>query len=84
MNRVAKTFADLFPNIFPQPNDEARRSHPHDLPVVWHPIEGGMEQQPTLAEHRLDVERHLDVGCVQALVWRMTASNSNGSDMGLQ
>ena len=61
MHHIAKTLANLFADVLPQADDEARRSHLDDLPVVWHPIKGGMDRQPTFAKERLDVERHLDV-----------------------
>ena len=68
MHCIPKTFPNLFPNVLPQPDDEARRSHFHDLAVVRNTIKGDMNQQATLAEQGLDVERHLHVCCVHAFV----------------
>ena len=68
MYRIPKTFANLFPDVLPQPDDEARRSHFHDLAVVGNTVKGGMNQQATFAEQGLDVERHLHVCGVHALV----------------
>ena len=68
MYNVAKSFAHLFPDVLPQTDDEARRSHLDDLPVVWHAVEGGMDRQPSFPKERLDVERHLDVCGIHVLV----------------
>ena len=68
MYRVAKTLPYLFPDVLPQSDDEARRPHLHDLAVVRHTVKGGMNQQPTLAKQRFDVEWHLNVGGIHALV----------------
>ncbi len=61
MHHVAKSLAYLFADVLPQADDEARRSHLDNLPVVWHAVEGGMDRQPTFAKERLDVERNLNV-----------------------
>ena len=68
MHRVAKSLANLFSDVLPHTDDEAWRSHLDNLPVVWHPIKGGMDRQPTFAEERLDVERHLHVCGIHILV----------------
>ena len=68
MNRVAETFVNLSADVFPYPDDMARRSHFHDLAVVGNTVESGVDQQPSFAEHRLDVEWHLYVGGVRVLV----------------
>ena len=68
MHHVAKGLSNLFLDVFPNPDDVARRSHFHDLAVVGHTIESGMDQQSAFAEHRLDVERHLHVCGVHVLV----------------
>jgi len=68
MHYVTKSFPNLLANVFPKSNDMARRSHADDLSVVWHSIEGGMNQQPALAKQCLDVERHLHVGGIHVLV----------------
>ena len=44
MHGVAETLANLFSNVFPQSDDMARRSHLHDLAVVRHTVESGMNQ----------------------------------------
>lgn len=68
MHRVAKALANLFSDVLPKPDDEARRTHLDDLPVVWHTVEGGMDRQPTFVEERLDVERHFDISGIHVLV----------------
>ena len=68
VHHVAETFPDLLADVFSDSDDMARRPHADDLPVVWHPIEGGMDQESPFAEHRLDVERHLDVGRIHTFV----------------
>ena len=57
MHHVAKTFANLFADVLPQADDEARRPHLDDLPVVRYAVEGGMNRQATFPEECLDVER---------------------------
>ena len=68
MHCIPKTFPNLFPDVLPQPNDKARRSHFHDLAVVGNTVKGGMNQQATLAEQGFDVKRHLNVGGIHAFV----------------
>ena len=65
---VAKTFSNLFPDVLPQANDEARRPHLDDLAIVRHAVEGGMYRQSPFAEERLDVEGHLHVSGIHSLV----------------
>jgi len=50
MDRVAEGLPDLFSDVFAQADNVARRSHSHDLPVVRHTVEGGMNQQTPLAK----------------------------------
>ena len=68
MHGVSETFADLFPYVFPQSDDITWRSHLHDLAVVGHTVESGVNQKATFAEQRLDVERHLHVGGIHTFV----------------
>ena len=68
MHHVAKRLANLFADVLPHTDDEARRSHLDDLAVVRYAVEGGMDRQPTFAEERLDVERHLDISGIHILV----------------
>ena len=68
MHHVAKSLANLFADVLPQADDEAWRSHLDNLTVVWHPIKGGMDRQPTFAKDCLDVERHLDISGIHVLV----------------
>ena len=44
MYHVAKTLANLFADVLPQADDEARRSHLDDLAVVRYAVEGGMHR----------------------------------------
>ena len=68
MHRVAKTLANLLADVLPQSDDEARCPHLHDLAVVWHTIESGVDQQAAFAEHRLDVEWHFHIGGIHIAV----------------
>ena len=68
MHRVAETLSNLFAYVFPDTDDVAGRSHLDNLTVVRQPVEGGMHQQPSFAEERLDVEWHLHVGGIHVLV----------------
>ena len=68
MHWVTETLAYLFTDVFPDTDDVARRSHLHDLAIVWHPVESGVDQQPAFAEHRLDVEGYLHVCGIHVLV----------------
>jgi len=68
MHWVAETLSNLLADVLPYSDDITWRSHLHDLPVVGHTIEGGVNQQSAFAKHRLDVERHLHVGGVHAFV----------------
>lgn len=68
MHPIAKTLADLLADILPNPDDMARCPHVHNLTVVWHTVEGGMDGQTAFAEHRLDVERYLHVGGIHVFV----------------
>ena len=68
MHNVTEALANLFADVLPNTDDVAGRSHLHNLSVVRHAVEGSVHQQPTLAEHRLDVERHLHVGGIHVLV----------------
>ena len=68
MHKVAETLPNLFADVLPDADDVARRSHLHDLPVVRHVVESGMDQQSAFAKHRLDIERHLHVGGIHAFV----------------
>ena len=66
--RVAKTLAYLFADVFPYSDDMAGCPHFHNLAVVWHAVECGVDGQTAFAEHRLDVERHLHVGGIHVFV----------------
>ena len=68
MHWVAETLSNLLADVFPNADDVAWRSHLHDLAVVGHSVESGVDQQTALAKHRLDVERHLHVGGVHIFV----------------
>ena len=68
MYRIAEALSNLFADVLPYPDDIARRSHFHDLPVVGHTVESGVDQQTSFAEHRLDVERHLHVCGVHVFI----------------
>ena len=68
MHWVAETFAYLLADVFPYADDVTRRFHLNDLAIIWHSIESGVHQQTAFAEHRLDVERHLNVGGIHAFV----------------
>jgi len=68
MHRVAETLSNLFADVLPYPDDVARRSHFHNLTVIRHSIEGGVNQQAAFAEEGLDVERHLHVSGIHILV----------------
>ena len=68
MHHVAKTLANLFADVLPHTDDEARRSHLDDLAVIWHPVKGGMNRQPTFAKERLDIKGHLNVASIHSLV----------------
>lgn len=68
MHHIAKALANLFADVLPQADDEARRPHLDDLSVVWHTVEGGMNRQASFSEDCLDVERHLDVCGIHVLV----------------
>ena len=48
MHLVAKSLAYLFADVLPQADDEARRSHFDDLPIVWHAVEGGVNHYLTV------------------------------------
>lgn len=65
---VAEALANLFADVLPYSDDVARRSHFHDLAIVWHAVESGVHQQPAFAEHCFNVERHLHVGGIHVLV----------------
>ena len=56
MDRITKTLADLFPDVLSQSNNKTRHSHFHDLSVIRHTVESGMDQKSALAEYRIDVE----------------------------
>ena len=43
MHWVAETFANLLADVLTYPDDIARRSHLHNLPVIRHTIKGGMD-----------------------------------------
>ena len=68
MHHVAEALAHLFAYVFPDTDDVAGRSHLDNLTVVRQPVEGGVHQQPSFAEERLDVEWHLHVGGIHILV----------------
>lgn len=68
MYHVAKALANLFSDVLTHTDDEARRPHLDDLPVVWHIIEGSVNRQASFPEDRLDVERHFHVGGIHSLV----------------
>ena len=68
MHHVAKSLANLFADVLPHTDDEARRSHLDNLPVVRYAVEGGMDRQPTFAEEYLDVEGHFNVCGIHSLV----------------
>ena len=68
MYRVVETLSNLLADVFPKADDIARRSHLHDLAIVRHTVESGVDQQSAFAIHRLDVERHLHVCGVHVLV----------------
>ena len=68
MHHVAKALANLFSDVLTHTDDEARRPHLDDLPVVWHTVEGGVNRQSTFPEDCLDVERHLHVCGIHVLV----------------
>ena len=68
MHNVAEAFANLFADVLPDPEYVARRSHLHNLAVVWNAVEGGVYQQPTFSEQRLDVEGYLHVGGIHILI----------------
>ena len=68
MHHIAKTLADLFPDVFPQPDNKTRCAHLYDLAVVSHFVESSVNQQSTLAKQRLDVERYFHIGGIHALV----------------
>lgn len=68
MHCVAKALANPFPNVFPQSDNEAGRSHLHNLPIVWLAVKSGVDHQTAFAEYHLDVERHFHIGGVHVLV----------------
>ncbi len=68
MHRVAKALANLFSDVLTHTDDEARRPHFYDLPIVRHIVEGGVNRQSTFPEDCLDVERHLHVCGIHVLV----------------
>ena len=59
MHWVAETLSNLLADVFPNADDVAWCSHLHDLAVVGHSVESGVDQQTAFAEYRLDVERRL-------------------------
>ena len=61
MHHITKALAKLLADVFSDSDDIAGRSHLHDLAIVWHAVESGVNQQAAFAEERLDVERHLHV-----------------------
>ena len=68
MHHVTEALANLFADVLPHTNDEARRSHLDNLPVVRHAVKSSVNCQTSFSKERLDVEGHLDISGIHILV----------------